>query len=102
MDTITEWVQNKRQISANDWISAAEKLNVLLSFEHDKMVELEHELNVLRNIVLEGEKKSVAAMEIKIKADPKYVEFRKQELFIKRIDQAIMLSKHHARLVSFT
>lgn len=103
MDTITGWVEQKRQLTAEEWVSAAEKLNMLESFEHDKLVELEHEVANLMQMALESqEKKNVSQAKMKVQADPKYSELRKQELFIKRIDEAIRLAKHHARLVSYT
>lgn len=103
MDTITGWVEQKRQLTAEEWITAAEKLNILESYEHDLLVDLDTKVNGLMDLYLTSQdKQNVSAAKIKIKASPEYAEFRKQELFVKRIDEAIRLAKHHAKLVSYT
>lgn len=102
METIRSWVEEKKQMTAEQWITAAEKLNLLESYEHDRLIQLEGEVSTLINLAMESQdKKNVSAARLKIKADPKYQEFRKQEMFVKRIDEAIRLAKSHARLVSY-
>lgn len=102
MDTITGWVQQKEQIKAEQWINYALKLEMLLTFEHDKLINLEHDIAVLLQKELATQEKiNVTAAKEKIKADPLYKELRKQELFIKQIDEVIRLAKHYAKLVSF-
>lgn len=104
MDTIRSWVEEKKQISPELWIEAAEKLNMLESYEHDKVVELERQFNDLVNAEValqDAAKPNLTAAERKAKGSDVYVSFRKQELFIKRIDQAIALAKKHAAFISY-
>ena len=102
MDSITLWVEDKKQLSPEKWIEAAEILNLLSSYEHDKVVELEQEVNKYLDMLLTSQEKlNVSAAKVKMKADPKYAEFRKQELFVKRIEQAILLAKKHAGLIQW-
>jgi len=103
MDTMRGWIEEKKQISPEVWIETAEKLNMLESYEHDKLVELEQAYNQLIDSEAEVQvKKNLTAAEKKAKTSLTYVQFRKQELFIKRIDQAIALAKKHAQLVSYS
>lgn len=102
METISGWIQDKKQISPELWIESAEKLNILESYEHDKLVDLERQFNALiTNLAEQQDKQNLTAAEKKAKGSSLYVDYRKQELFIKRIDQAIALAKKHASLTSY-
>lgn len=102
MDKMTAWIKDGKQISPEQYIRSAEDLNLLESYEHDKLVDLERQFNDLINAEADlQDKKNLTAAEKKAKSSDIYVAYRKQELFIKRIDQAIALAKKHATLTSY-
>lgn len=104
MDNMTAWIKEGKLITPEKYIETAENLNLLESYEHDLLIDLERQYNDLLNLAAETqgvEKPNMTAAEKKAKSSDIYVAYRKQELFVKRIDQAIALAKKHATLTSY-
>lgn len=94
---LKEQVEKKHPISPLVYLDAATKLNLLKSDDNDLLIELRHQLAVKRaNYVNEGG--TSAAANIRLEADPLFVEVRKQEAKMKQIEEAIRIAKLTARL----
>lgn len=103
-ETITGWIKEKKQISPEVWLNAAQKLNMLATYEDDNLMDLEKQYNDLINSYAEAqkvEKPNMTAAERKAKSSDIYVAFRKQEALIKRIDKDIALASKNASLTSY-
>lgn len=100
-DKILSWlkeqVEHKRPISPELYLEAATKLNLLKSDENDHIIEIRYQLATKRaQYVNEGG--TSAAANIRLEADPLYMEVKKQEAKIKLIEEAIRLGKLSARI----
>lgn len=95
IDFLKEAVETKRaQFDANFWVESALKLNLLLGDEHDRLAELAQEVAKIKILWLESqEKKNVSEAMLKVEADPKYLEYRKQEMKCKRVEEFIKIAK---------
>lgn len=97
LDWLTEQVREKRPIPPELYLDISIKLNLLKSDENDKLIELRHALAVKRaNYVNEGG--TSAAANIRLEADPLYMDVKKQEARLKTIDEAIKQGKLYARI----
>jgi hypothetical protein len=102
-DGILEWFKEKIEmkipIRPDIWVDAAQKLNVLLSDEHDKLYDLEQIVAKMRmDFIDDGEKINVSFAKIKVEATDEYREMRKQKAKIDRIVEQIRIAKIRARM----
>lgn len=100
-DSILSWLTNqvkhKKPISPEQYLEAGTRLNLLKSDENDRLIEIEHELAVIRsNLVSQGS--TSAAAKTHIEANPLYKEVQQLRAKLKRIDEAVKLAKLAARL----
>lgn len=100
VDTIlgafNEWITNKKVIDAHLWLDAAQKLNVLLEDEHDKLYEIQQVLAVQRKILIE-QGSTVAKAKVMIEATDEYKNYCKQKAKIERIIEFVRIAKQRSR-----
>lgn len=86
--------KKEAQFDANFWVESALKLNLLLGDEHDKLANLAFEVAQLRGSILQQQtKNNVSEARMVVESSPKYLEYRKQELKVKRIEEFIKIAK---------
>lgn len=102
-DSILAWLkqqeENRIPISPHLWMEAAVALNVLISDENDKLIDLEAELARLKSHEIIGGRTGVQAKSI-VEGLPDYKAARKQRAKIEQIKEAIRLAKLNARIKS--
>jgi tRNA G10 N-methylase Trm11 len=97
LDTLKGWVEGKHPIDAHKWVDAAQKLNVLIGDEHDKLFDLQQKVAQMKvNYLTEGN--TSAAAKSKVEATDLYREMRKQGARIEQIEEMIRIAKLQARL----
>lgn len=96
LGAFNEWVTNKKVIDPHLWLDAAQKLNVLLENEHDKLFEIQQFLAVHRKILIE-QGSTVAKAKLMIEATDEYRNYCKQKAKIERIIEFIRISKQRSR-----
>lgn len=97
IDTMTKWVEEKHPISPAQWLDACAKINLLRSELDDKLFELENEIAKEKVKLLEQDM-TVAKAESIIKATDKYLEMRKLNGLLKRIEEMIKIGKKQSTL----
>lgn len=100
-DVILSWlkeqVKNKVPVAPSLYLDAATKLNVLISDETDRLIEVEHDVAELRAAhIRQGH--TVAAAKVYVEATPEYMDMQVRRAKIKQIEEAIRLSKLSARM----
>ena len=96
---LDECVRHKRVLSPGQWLDAAQKLNVLLSDEHERLYDLEHQVATLRLQLLNGQEKiNVSEVRIRIEASEIYKQSKIQKAKIGRIEELIRIAKRQASL----
>lgn len=100
-DSILNWfkenVKNKEVIDPNMWLDSARKLNVLISEEHDKLLELQQQVAQKKvDFINIGE--PVARAKAKVEATDIYKEMNRQNAKIEQIEEHIRIAKIMARL----
>ncbi len=103
IQTITEYLENavktKTPLAPSVWIDAAQKMNVLLGDEHDRLYELQQKVAQAKLNFLECDPKhNVSAARLRVETTDDYKEMRKQEAKIKRIEEAIRIAKLQGKL----
>ena len=94
---LTEQVENKQPVDAHTWVDAAQKLNMLLGNEHEKLFDLQQKISLMRVALLEiGDTPTRAKM--KVESTDEYKQMQIQRAFILRIEEMIRISKVQARL----
>lgn len=99
LNFLEDAVSHKKVLGAHQWLTAAQKLNVLLGNEHDKLFTLQQE--VTRATVLEltsQDKRNVALAKTMVQATDIYKDMRLQEAKIKRVEEFIRIAKLQARM----
>jgi hypothetical protein len=97
LTTLKEMVEERKPMHPSWWLEAAQDLNLLMEADQDKLFTLEQELAVMRSsLVIQGE--SVASAKIQVEANPKYLQKRKLEAKIKRIQEMVMIAKKQATM----
>lgn len=100
-DTILDWlkdsVEQKRPIDAHTWVDSAQKLNVLISDENNRLYELQQEVAKLKVLRIESGE-SVAKAEVYVQATDEYKKMKIQAARIEQIQESIRISKIQARL----
>lgn len=97
MTWLTNQVQNKLPVSPQQYVESAAYLNILIGDEHDKLITLESDVAKMKQELLPNSK-SVAEVKLKVEASDKYKEMRKQQAYIKQIEETIRISKLYARM----
>ena len=97
LGTLNGYVKNKQFMSAHDWVNTAQKLNVLIGEEHDKLFELEQEIAQLKVGYLSNGDTSASA-KTKVEALETYKSMQKQRAKIKQVEEMIRIAKLQARL----
>lgn len=101
IDLITDWirekVENKIPIAPSLFVETAQKINILLGDEHDKLFDFQQEVAQMKVGYLE-EGKSVAEARTRVEASDKYKLYLRQKAKIERIQEFIRLSKTMAKL----
>ena len=99
LDWLTESIEHKRIIGAHTWVDACQKMNILLSEEHDSLFMLQQEIARMKVEYLDGDTKmSVAEAKLRVESSDKYREMQAQKAKIERVEEAIRISKIQARL----
>ena len=99
LDFLEDAVSHKMVLDAHQWLTAAQKLNVLLGNEHDELFELQQEITRATVLELESqEKRNVALAKTMVQASDQYREMRSQEAKIKRVEEFIRIAKLQARM----
>lgn len=94
-----EWVEDKQQVSPQQWVTAAEYLNVLIGDEHNKLYHNQQSVSRMK-LALLPTCKSVAEVKLRIEATDEYRDMKLQEAKIGQINEFIRIAKLQARLKS--
>lgn len=104
IDTILSWlresVEQKRIIDAHTWVDAAQKLNILIGEEHDKLFILQQQIAQKKVALLSEPGSSVARVKLISEGWDEYRHMRSQEAKIGLIEEAIRIAKVQSRLKS--
>ena len=101
IDTLKEWIEDKRPISPDLWVDSAMKLNVLLGNEMEELAQKEFELaQDASGMAASDVKMSVAAIKLATAANPLSKEIALLKGKIKRGEELIRLAKLRARMVN--
>ena len=95
MAKLQAMAENKGEIDAEQWLTAAMKLRVLIQTEQERLIELERDIQDLKATYL-SEGDSATAAKIKTETADIFVEARKLETFIKTCLDTILLAKKYA------
>jgi len=104
-DLILTWlktqVEIKNPISPHVWADSAQKLNILVADDFEKLYQLEEQLSHFKMECLSSEqKRSVAHVKLMAEANPLNREINVLRSKIKRIEEAIRIAKLQSRLNS--
>ena len=101
LDTIMTWledvVENKKQIAPSSWVEIAQKANILLGNETDKLAEA-HQVIAKEKLRLMEEGATASKANIAVEAMDEYREYQKLKAKIERVEEMIRLSKVMSRL----
>ncbi len=97
INKLSEYVKEKTPIAPSLWIEAAQKLNLLLSEENDRLYELEHTVAVARRAFIE-EDMTAAKAKICVEATPEYMMYRKQKARIDQIIEFVRIAKVQGKM----
>lgn len=98
-DTIIQFLKERvekkeAQFDSNFFVETALKLNLLLGDEQDKLAELDYKVaNLESDIIKSQEKINVSQAKRIIRTNPIYVEYNKQFMKCKRIEEFIRIAK---------
>ena len=97
ISSFNERVGNKEAIAPDEWMLGAMFLNTLIGEEQGRLFDTEQEYmrQCLKWIEL-GESNAVA--EKKAKMTSEYILFKKQQAFVKQVEEFIRLAKKHATI----
>ncbi len=97
LSTIKGWVESKASISAEMWMDAAMKLNILSLDDAEAMIDAElRDAQLKLGILAKQEKRNVAAAEIEVEASPEYRHLRILQERMEVLREAIRLAKKSA------
>jgi hypothetical protein len=94
---LKESVEQRKPLPPSTWVDAAEKLNVLLEDETDKLYELQKAVASLKVGFIKSDM-SVAEAKTRVEATDEWVGMKKQEAKCKRIEEQIRIAKIQARM----
>lgn len=94
---LEESIAQKIPISPHTWVDAAQKINVLVGNESDKLADLQQYIAKVRaSLISEG--KTASASKVFVEAMDEYAEAQKLKAKIGRIEEMIRIAKLQARL----
>ena len=97
INTLKSWVEAKQPIDAHTWVDAAQKLNVLIGDEHDKLFRLQQDVATIKvNFINGGD--TVAKAKTKVESQEVYRLMQSQKAYIGQIEEMIRIAKLQARL----
>ncbi len=100
INTITEYLKKQVEehipIAPSLWIDSAQKINVLLGDEHDKLFEIQQKVAKIKVGYIEQDK-TVSEAKTRVEASEEYKEYQLQKAKIGRIEEFIRLAKIQAR-----
>lgn len=99
IDWLTEIVKMKQTIDHHEWVKMAQRVNILIGDEHNKLFDLQQKVNQQKVQLIE-QGKNVSTAKLMVEAGDDYKEMCKQKAFIERCNELIRLSKLQARLVN--
>lgn len=94
---LKKMVEQKIPVPPTLWAEAAEKLNILLGDENDKLFELQQAVAKMK-VAYMAEGDSAIKARVKVEAEDIYRDMQKQKAFIEQIQEQIRISKLHSRL----
>jgi hypothetical protein len=98
IDYLSDIAETGQVIPPDVYVRCAERVNVLLQPEQDKLFLLEQNVAKKRaELVMNGQ--TAAYAKIVIEASDEYTEARKQKALVERALEVIKLAKKHAQLV---
>ena len=99
LNYLQEKIEQKEPIAPTVYVEAAQKLNVLLSDEHDLLFSMQQGIAKKKVELLSREaKRNVSAVKLMIEATDEYLAMRMQEAKIGRIEEFIRIAKIQARV----
>lgn len=103
VDSILEYLQkqveSREQIPPSRWLDAAQRLNVLLGDEIDKLAEMKQKVALMKVTHYETQTKpSVAMSKMYVETKDEYRDMIKQEGKIDQINEFIRIAKLQARM----
>lgn len=90
-------VSNKEVINTDEWMRAAQFLNVLIGHEQNILAETEQEYTKISLQYIENGSTNAVA-EKKAKISQQFLDFKKQQAFVKQIEEFIRLAKKQATI----
>lgn len=91
-----EQIRNKQPIAPHLWLDAAQKINILLEDEQDKLFDLEQAISTQKRICIErGD--SVAKAKVIVESSDVFKDARKQKARIDRLVEFGRLAKQYSR-----
>lgn len=97
LKTLEDWIKAKHPISANLYLEACMKLNILTGDESEKLFDLQQKVNQAKVALLEQGKTSASA-KTQVEALDIYRDMLRQKAKIERIQEAIRISKIQSRV----
>lgn len=94
---MTTTVQEKKQISPEQFVEAASYLVILMGDEHNKLFDLEQVVANMKNNLLRDHDK-VNKVTLIVQTSEEYKQMKKQQAFIKQIEETIRLAKLLGRM----
>lgn len=94
---LNERVKSKETLDAHQWVDTAQKLNVLVGEEHDRLFELEQLVAKNKVGYIEAGKSATEA-KMRVEATDIYRDMLKQKAIIGQVEELIRISKLQARL----
>ena len=103
VNALSKAFSDKRSVSKETLLDGAMKLSVLALDEIEKLVKMKQGLAQLKVDMMGGqEKRNISEIEIRVEAVDEYLEMKKQEAFVKQIDEIVKVAKLSARLNEFS
>ena len=105
LETMKGYIEKKIPVSPDVWLDAAAKFNVLAGDDEQKLAEIEYEVAVKRQELAskttpEGQNRSIASVNVEIRALPQSKEIALLKAKINRIDEYIRIAKLQARMTN--
>lgn len=99
IEWLTEIVRMKQTIDHHEWVRMAQRVNILLGEERDKLFELQQKVNQ-EKVTQIALGKNVATAKLIVEAGDAYKDYCKQKGLIDQCTELIRISKLQARLVN--
>lgn len=97
IEAFTKMVSENQPITSEYWMQAALYLNVLIGQEQATLFELEQAYTkVAMEWIEKGDSNAVA--EKKAKLSPAFLDYKKQQAFVKQIEEFVRLAKKNATI----